>query len=429
MSRLESFWRNAGLVIWLIVVVPFSIYWWQIAGQGEPRRVVLLAALGLASFSVGSVAGFLFTSYGEEQGTLGKIRDWIIGGVTGLGLAEAIEQGGTLKRILHTFQFSDGTADFGLVISVAVVYCVLGFFFMFFQRELTLNVSLATRRAERGRLDGTHQAGLALQQITIGLPASVLTGIDDVFEIDEENREKVERLQIVLYSLDVEKFVSQADQATHEGIVLDWDAVSKTAYIHYYRSYFEKKESAERSSQISKALEWIQRALFMNPLHVDLTMKYADMLALDEQYEPAVAILERLNLDSTAPMTVKQWLGYFLLFLPDRINDAIKFSESFLAQFPDDSYALFNLSCGFAQLYCEEAKFKEGTVASSTNRQNALKYLKDALTLDPDFATTVRDKWTVKGESFDCFKKDDDFNKLIRTFEDEEADTLRIPGN
>jgi tetratricopeptide (TPR) repeat protein len=123
-------------------------------------------------------------------------------------------------------------------------------------------------------------------------------------------------------------------------------------------------------------------------------------------------------MDSNAPMTVKQWLGYFLLFLPDRVNDAIKYSESFLTQFPNDPDTLLNIACGYSQLYCDEIKSKKGRPTDSTNRQNALKYLEDGLILDPDFAVTVRDKWTIKGESFDCLKDDEDFNELIRKFED-----------
>jgi hypothetical protein len=47
-------------------------------------------------------------------------------------------------------------------------------------------------------------------------------------------------------------------------------------------------------SGINKALKWIIRALDSNPLPLDLTMKYADMLAANEDLEAAATILIRL---------------------------------------------------------------------------------------------------------------------------------------
>lgn len=131
-----------------------SVVWWIIAGQFSAERSVLLVSLSLASFMVGSLLGFLFSSFGEEGATLGKIRDWLIGGITALTVTNA----GAIKKVLVVFAAGPGPTEFALTVGAAVFYAGLGFFFMFLQRELILNLLLAESRAERGRLDGSQQA-------------------------------------------------------------------------------------------------------------------------------------------------------------------------------------------------------------------------------------------------------------------------------
>src|SRR6266852_4762624 len=137
-----------GTLTWSLIAI-VSVGWWIIASQHSRWRLVLVVGLSLSSFMVGCLVGFLFTSYGEETGTVGKIRDWLIGGITGITIAKA----GAIKGLLLTFAAGAGPSEFALAISSAVVYAVLGFFFMFFQRELILNVLLAQSRAERGTIE------------------------------------------------------------------------------------------------------------------------------------------------------------------------------------------------------------------------------------------------------------------------------------
>src|SRR4029077_1104600 len=120
------------------------------------------------------------------------------------------------------------------------------------------------------------------------------------------------------------------------------------AYIQYYRTYFEKDDKA---GQAKRAIDWITRALFMNPQHADLTMKYADMLATQEDYEGAASVLEKLVLQPDAPVVVRQWLGYYLLYVPARLGDAIKYSDQYYRLMKGND-ALFNMACAYAQAYC-----------------------------------------------------------------------------
>jgi len=367
-----------------------------------------LAGLGLAAFMVGCLVGFLFTSYGEEASTVGKVRDWLIGGITGLTIAKA----GAIKGLLLTFAAGPGPREFALTASAAIVYSVLGFLFMFFQRELILNVMLAQSRAERGKLEGSKEAGQVIQRFLVKLPASLLSGVNSIDEITEVNAEEAKGLKDLLYSEDVDNFLKQAEEAANGGAV-DWDVASKTAYIYYYRTYFEK---GDKQPSVDKAREWILRALNMNPLHVDLPMKYADMLGASDEYEAAVAVLETLATRPEAPMAVKLYLGYFLLEVPSRLNDAIRYSQEYLNLFGDDQNAPFNIACAYAQMYCEELRSaKKASDLGSTTRSKAIEYLTEGLKRDPDYAETVRTKWTEKGESFDCFSSDPDFQQLVGT--------------
>jgi tetratricopeptide (TPR) repeat protein len=390
---------------WIAIAI-VSILWWTITAQHCMWRFVLVVGLSLAAFMVGCLVGFLFTSYGEEASTVGKVRDWLIGGITGLTIAKA----GAIKGLLLTFAAGPGPKEFALVASAAIIYSVLGFLFMFFQRELILNVMLAESRAERGKLEGSKEAGQVIQRFLVKLPASVLSGVDDIDEITEVNAEEAKGLKDLLYSADVDNFLKQAEEGANGGAV-DWDVASKTAYIYYYRTYFEKDN---KEPIVDKAREWILRALNMNPLHVDLTMKYADVLGAGNEYDAAVAVLERLASRPESPILVKQWLGYFLLEVPSRLNDAIRYSQEYLKLFPDDQDAPFNIACAYAQMYCEELKSNaKEPDPQSINRSKAIENLAEALKRDPAFAETVRTKWTEKGQSFECFGSDSEFQQLL----------------
>jgi tetratricopeptide (TPR) repeat protein len=398
-SRMGSDW------VWLAAVI-LSIIWWTVAAQHSKTRLVLLMTLSLASLAVGCIVGFLFTSYGEEAGTVGKVRDWVVGGLTGITIVKA----GAIKGLLLTFAAGPGPSEFGLVAGTAVTYSVLGFFFMFFERELFFNPLLAESRAQRERLEGTRQAAQVVQQALAALPISILSGVDDIDDIVDSRKAEAEKLGKSLDSPEVNKFLDEAEQAVQSGNA-DWDIVSKAANLYYYRTYFEKDEEIKRQ-KAEIADEWIQRALVMNPLHVDLTVKHAAMLDMMNRSEEAVAILENLDRTPEAPAFVKQWLGTFLLDVPDRLDDAIRYSEAYHKMFPAESDALYNIANAYARKYCREADAGEKH-ANPEDRLRALANLKEALARQPAFLETVREKWTQPDASFHCLAHDPEFRKLV----------------
>lgn len=421
-ERWRGYWQDAPKTAYFFffLVLPASIGWWYYLGrchpaqQSCPERRMMLVALSLASFMVGCLAGFLFSSYGEETGTVGKIRDWVIGGITGVTFVELFKgDGGVFGKLLHRFTVPPGSDnDFALTISVTVVYLSLGFLFMFFQRELILNIVLAKSRAERGDLDGTRQTGLAIQKLLGQLPPSILAGVTDIDDAGRVSTADVEDLSNALYSDDVSTFLKQAENAAKNGTPLDWDTVSKVANVQYYRSYFAPEN--QKSAQIRKALDWIRRALAMNPLHADLTMKYADMLGSDSQKDAAIAVLEALRVRPEAPAVVEQWLGYYLRSIPTRLDESIEHSNRFLSFFPDDPDTAFNLAYAYGMKYCLALKpGKEPDQAATDFRNNALHFLSKGLDRYPEFGTKRVAAWPKEDRGLACLGDDAEFKRLL----------------
>jgi len=126
---------------------------------------LLLAGLGFGIVA-GIFSAFLFTSSGkEEESTFGKIRDWMLAGITGAGAAEIMERGGSLRRFLELFSIGNQPGDLAMVVSTVSLGFGSGFFFMFFQRELNLNEQLAKARALTARAEGAKNASIVVQEL------------------------------------------------------------------------------------------------------------------------------------------------------------------------------------------------------------------------------------------------------------------------
>jgi hypothetical protein len=401
---------NAKRAFWWLAFL-LSIFWWWWASQGDRTRLVMLAAVSMASFAIGCLAGFLFTSYGEESNTVGKIRDWLIGGISGLTFAQVIDKDSSLKHMFAAFAVKEGPNDYALVVASAVIFSVLGFFFMFLQRELLLNVELAQSRAVRVRLEETKQAGQVIQRLLIQLPPSLLSGVDDINQIVQVNKTIADALRAVLFAKEVDSFLEETENSLRDGSAMDWDILFRTAHLHYYRIYFEKDD--RRDSEIKSASEWILRALTVNPKHVDLTMKYADVLHMANNNGEAVAVLERLVTWPEAPVIAKQWLGSFMLRLPDKMDKSIEYSETYMKEFPQDNDALLNIVRAYAQKYCSELRAKrKAAELGSANRAKTLELLAELLRRRARYADTVK-AGMVKGKFFECLASDPQFCELV----------------
>ena len=152
---LSSVRSVATRVAWLIFALALLYEIWHIAMQHQWRFILLIALAG-AAFIVGSLAGFVFTTYGDETASVGKVKDWLVGAVAGLTVVEF----GRLHAVLLLFAATASSADFALTLATAMIFAGGGFYFMFFGRELIFNIPLAQKRAERFLIENTHQAGV-----------------------------------------------------------------------------------------------------------------------------------------------------------------------------------------------------------------------------------------------------------------------------
>ena len=86
----------------------------------------------------------------------------------------------SLKALIGVFAGNSAGFEYAYALGNAVLYSGLGFYFMYFYREIILNLHLAQSRAQRGKLEGSQGAGQVIRSFQLRLPASVLTGIEDI---------------------------------------------------------------------------------------------------------------------------------------------------------------------------------------------------------------------------------------------------------
>jgi tetratricopeptide (TPR) repeat protein len=399
--------RVIKFFIWGFAVFAI-VAWVTIAGFHHWWRACLLTGLAGATFVIGALVGFVFTTYDEESDTIGKVKDWLIGSLAAITLVKF----DALKPVLLAFSLHNTAADFALSLSVSIVFIGLGFFFMFFGRELLFNVPLARERAERNRVEAGQTSVITIQLLS-ALPSSILVGIDDAETLLKSRPAEAAQLKAQLWSDDVNTFLKQSKAAAANGVALDWDVVSKNGYLQYYRTYFV--DAAAKAEQASCALQWVVRALTINPEHIDLTIKHADLLGMLDRNREAVNVLERLQPLPEAPAFVDQWLGYYLLFLPNREEDAIHCSTAYLSKFPESNEARRNLACAYAQKLCHaHGDCSDPLDHEAVNYREAIRNLRIAVHDNPDYVPTIREKWTAPKGSFACFLHDPVFRQIVQ---------------
>jgi tetratricopeptide (TPR) repeat protein len=290
---------------------------------------------------------------------------------------------------------------------------------MYFARKLSLNPALAEAGKAVDRIQISAKVSVIATRITEKLPQSLLLGREYIE--DELKPGEFEGIHKELSTDDVNQFLKACEEDIQGGVRIEPGNVAMAAQIHYYRVYFEKEGTEARDAQERKALDWINRALMFDPLNPDFQMKLADVYNAQGRYVEAVSMIERLERDDNAPQYIQQWLGYFLLFIDGREQDAIGHSLEFHKRFPDESSGLFNASCGYAQLYTIELR-QQGVkeLLSSNNRTESLRLLQLALQADSDQKILAR-KQAEPGQSFESLAADPEFTKLIASTSESKA--------
>jgi len=362
----------------------------------------------------GCLIGFLFSSYDEEAATIGKVRDLFTGGITGITLVKFR----SIEGLLLTFASGPGPQAFALTVAVAVVYSVCGFFAMFLQRELFLNLSLAASRKRRGLLTGGKVAGAVARELLVNAPLNLLLGqmcADDL--IGDANKAEREKAFKVLESDEIKEYLKQAETATKEGSLLDWDVVSKVAALQYYLVY--AVDSTKRDGQLDLAMDWLTRALIMCPRHPDFEIKLADVLNEKGKNQDAIDLLRIVMTNPQAPVYAMQWLAVYLLAKPGREEESIRLSQKYFEIFPDEYISYFNLARAYASLYNElsasPAVATDSAVASKLDeyRKLTIDNMRKGLAAEPADRLQSSKDWVKDKKAYLKFLEMAEFSALL----------------
>src|SRR5579864_5039166 len=117
----ENSWSAYATSTFWVIVCAASWYWLRYVGNGSRERLLMVVSLSLASFMVGCTVGFLFTSYGEEASTVGRVRDWLIAGISGVTLSQIFDKDTAFKRLLFAFATGPGPNEYAFVVGTAVL--------------------------------------------------------------------------------------------------------------------------------------------------------------------------------------------------------------------------------------------------------------------------------------------------------------------
>jgi len=154
-----------------------AVIWWVVGGGFDAARVTALMGTSFAAFTCGGIIGFLFTSYDEEQKSVGRIREWLVGGLATLTLVKVFGAGaGDRAEALVTF-LSQNPSDKHLHATALVIFGILGFFNVFFVRETIWNLLFAEARRKRRGIEQTPDVTVK-QRLTDAIGKLAVTDLE-----------------------------------------------------------------------------------------------------------------------------------------------------------------------------------------------------------------------------------------------------------
>jgi tetratricopeptide (TPR) repeat protein len=289
-----------------------------------------LSLFAFAAVAAGSLVGFLFgiprtlqsstpaptTSY-QVNTNLEQISDWLTKIIVGLGLINLTRIPGKLMELNDYVAASLGVRPPGpaLVGSAAVFFAAVGFLLGYLSTRLF--ISGAFRKADIDLLR------------TIGEAAEPFAKEGAQPDPDTDGKpvdERVTKLVEIAEKTDVAPSAVAPDVARQLG------------------------RAFAASSNFSRAVPFYERAGAQRGDDETLAVEYAYALGESGLREQAIAFLEDL-FHRTGALKAARLLGYFFLWIPEHIDEAIGWTRLYLDSRPDDAGSVFNLACGYAQRY------------------------------------------------------------------------------
>ncbi len=366
--------------------VGVSVLWCGLLGDGDAHSTASLAAAAATAFALGCVVGFVFSTTSQsttdqQESSIAKVRDWMVGGVTGLGVGELVAQGAHLKAFIQIFSPGDAGREFGLTAATMVVFFVGGFLAMFLNRVLVLNLLLA--QAEKTRTDienGREKFDKKREELAASAPVGP-TGPTWEPESQQDAIEADPTLQ---------SFALSVELAFSKGEVVKLTDIDRVA--GYYAATFQR----------NKLVDFLRLAFEKSPLKIAVAFRLAKALADVGNYEKAIQALQDAQKVPNAPASLKKVIGFYLLWLDDEehLKESLRSTEEYLQTKPDDDGAIFNKACANAQLHCKtkDPKYKDVALAA----------LQAAINFNPAWKKRARELTGLEGD-FACFKDDSEF--------------------
>lgn len=362
---------------------------WTAVGQFDPMRVGALIATGGAGFAVGSLIGFLFFNLGDRAKVIERLRDLILGTLAGATFASF----GQLRLSMHEFLKllggggPDENYQVGLLACNGLLCSAAGFFLLFWICEFVWNKAQAANQRDIDELRQAElqkKAGPVLEKVAVDL--SSITKPDPSTpgpSTAAPSPEQVQAGQLLLNN----PAVAKAQGAE----------LSDTTLLRIAQA---KLATGDETGAEADFRELLRRNAYIK----DAVVGLANILEDRGNYLGAATIIES-HLD-TLGASGRRWLGYYLLWVPDRLNEAVRFNQELLNDDPHDLTAKFNLACALAQLYGRsDAKPQE-------QRQRIIKMLQELVAEEPGYKALIQ-RWSSEGGDFSSLGSDPEFRKLI----------------
>jgi tetratricopeptide (TPR) repeat protein len=281
-------------------------------------RLTLLMIAG-GAFVLGLVVGFILAPYADEKQTFGPIAGLINGVIGGFAVSDISKPDSAIIRGLHSLSSAAGVSGVGLVGCIVVFFGVIGFLCGYINKQYVLNPSLSQAKQ-------LEDLQTQITEITKNININ-LADVESSPDISDADKKALQDA--------VEPFtkVMQNDKLFRE---LCLDTIKA-----YAKGFLLLQKFAECEAVLRKAR-------YLAPDDPDLMLQLAKLLCRSRRplkAIPYLSLLQEINSD----VSVYKLLGYALLFVPTRLEEAKAASELYLRAHPEDFGAKINLACVYGQ--------------------------------------------------------------------------------
>lgn len=393
-SRTTMLLLVAGLAIGGGAAVLFGF------GNARVHLVSTAILVAGATFVSASLVGFLFGMPRTLQGdaadktkrtyqvntNLEQISDWLTKIIVGVTLIQLGKIPGSLAALNVYIAPSLGGGRPGEVIAGAtIVFFAAGGFFWGY---------LGTRLYVAGAIPWADDAG-NLSTYMAAAKSAVERGVgEDRLEPGSDTGSKAAASDPA-----VRRLVGIADAADLMPSQLTLDQARTLALSYYFNERF------------GDAIPYFERANLDPGADPQFTMQHAIALGESARYERAALLLEMLARSQKGLPQVYRLLGYYLLWLPDRLQDAVRYGYQYLKSVNgDDGGALLNIACAYDQI-ADTAARKDDSAGAKQARDLAESELRRAIAAAPRIRHRAVELRHQK-ENFTAWG-DNEFNNIV----------------